>query len=310
MTSDHQANTDASTDTDGSPNTGGRVRNGSGVSPHETAHSGQAGTPRDTEGSGLIDSSGPADSSSLIGGSGLASGSGPADSSSLIDGSSLVGRSSLIYGSNLAGSGATGGSGLSDASGRAGGSGRAGSTRRTDPDRRDRIIDAALEVIAADGVSGTTHRRIAARADVPLGSMTYHFDSMDQILREAFGRFATTFSQRFEDRLSTALSHEQAIEAVVAIIHEDAPRRSDEVIIMHELYTLAARDPEYRTITRDWMVASRRALELHFDVRTARELDALIEGLSIHHALDTEPHPVGLTRDAVNRIAAGNGRVP
>ena len=52
-------------------------------------------------------------------------------------------------------------------------------TRRYDPDRKDRILEAALEVIADHGVAGTTHRSIAARADVPLGSTTYHFETLD-----------------------------------------------------------------------------------------------------------------------------------
>ena len=48
--------------------------------------------------------------------------------------------------------------------------------RRVDPNRRQRIIDACLDVIAERGVAGTSHRIVAEAADVPLGSMTYHFD--------------------------------------------------------------------------------------------------------------------------------------
>ena len=55
--------------------------------------------------------------------------------------------------------------------------------RRHDPQRRDRIIDACLEVLAEHGVAGTSHRRVAAAAGVPLGSMTYHFTGMDELLR-------------------------------------------------------------------------------------------------------------------------------
>ena len=39
--------------------------------------------------------------------------------------------------------------------------------RRHDPHRRSRIVDACLDVIAAHGVAGTSHRRVAAAADVP-----------------------------------------------------------------------------------------------------------------------------------------------
>ena len=55
--------------------------------------------------------------------------------------------------------------------------------RRNDPARRDRIIDACLEVISESGVAGTSHRKVAARAGVPLGAMTYYFDGMDDLLQ-------------------------------------------------------------------------------------------------------------------------------
>lgn len=35
---------------------------------------------------------------------------------------------------------------------------------RYDPGRRERIIDACLDVIAEHGVAGTSHRRVAAAA--------------------------------------------------------------------------------------------------------------------------------------------------
>lgn len=54
--------------------------------------------------------------------------------------------------------------------------------RRYDPDRRQRIIDAAIRVVAGRGIAGLSHRAVAAEADVPLGSTTYHFASLDDLL--------------------------------------------------------------------------------------------------------------------------------
>src|SRR5690606_15070646 len=87
-------------------------------------------------------------------------------------------------------------------------------SRRHDPDRRERIIDSCLDVIAEHGVAGTSHRRVAAAASVPLGSMTYHFTGMDELLREAFGRFAREIASTFERRLSAASSPTDARKAV------------------------------------------------------------------------------------------------
>lgn len=174
--------------------------------------------------------------------------------------------------------------------------------RRFDPERRDRIITASLDLIAEVGVAGISHRKVAARADVPLGSMTYHFESMGELLRESFARFAATISDRLEHRLSAASTPAEARDAVVDLIHHGILGDTRELVLTLELYTLAARQPVYREINRNWMSASRRALERHFDPRTARELDALVEGLSIHLALAPERHGRDLTEDAVRRI--------
>lgn len=176
--------------------------------------------------------------------------------------------------------------------------------RRVDPERRDRIVRAATELVAEQGVAGTSHRKIATRADVPLGSMTYHFESLDEVLREVFGRFASSVSDRFEERMTAARTRDEARRAVVALIHDDVFGSQRDLVLTQELYTLAARDPAYRDLTREWMRRSRRALERHFAPDTARQVDALIEGLTLHRALDTEPHDRALTEDAVRRITA------
>lgn len=178
-------------------------------------------------------------------------------------------------------------------------------SRRHDPERRARIIEAALELIAEEGVAGTSHRKVATRADVPLGSMTYHFASMDELLREAFSRFSSQVSARFEHRLDGVRDVEQARQAVADIVHVDVFATREDLVLTHELYALAARHPDYRPLVEEWMRRSREALERHFDPRTAREVDALIEGLTIHRALGTGAHERDLTLDAVRRITGG-----
>jgi len=175
-------------------------------------------------------------------------------------------------------------------------------TRRSDPDRRDRLIDTAIDLIAEVGVAGVSHRKIAARADVPLGSMTYHFSGLDELLREAFERFAETIIRRFEARLGAASTLEEARAALVDLIHVDLAESSREQVLTYELYTLAARKPEFRRITREWMRRSRVELERHFDAATARQVDALIEGIAIHRALETEPQSREVTATAITRI--------
>ena len=54
-----------------------------------------------------------------------------------------------------------------------------------DHERPRRIALAAIEVVADRGVEGLTHRRVAAVAGIPLGSTTYHFATLDDLLAAA-----------------------------------------------------------------------------------------------------------------------------
>jgi DNA-binding transcriptional regulator YbjK len=81
-----------------------------------------------------------------------------------------------------------------------------------------------------------------------------------------------------------------------------------DLVLTQELYTLAARQPAYRELTHEWMRRSRVHLEKHFDPDTARQLDALIEGLTLHRALSRQPHDRALTVEAIARITATGTR--
>ncbi|NEG54573.1 TetR/AcrR family transcriptional regulator [Bifidobacterium platyrrhinorum] len=176
------------------------------------------------------------------------------------------------------------------------------STRRFDPERKDRIIEACLDVIAAKGVAGASHRVIAAAANVPLGSMTYHFDGMADLLHQAFERYANRCVEAFAARMDEATDEDGACEAVARHIETDLVSTQRDLVINMELYTIAARDHAYRDITERWMAASRAQLERFFDAPTAAMLDSLIEGLTLHRALGDDSLGAGTVREAIRRI--------
>ena len=173
--------------------------------------------------------------------------------------------------------------------------------RRYDPDRHDRIVEAALGVIAEHGVAGTTHRLIAAAADVPLGSLTYHFTGLDDLLAQAFTRHAERMAADYEARFAGVRSTEDVVDAVTALVHADADADDRDWAVAYELYLAALRDPALRTVTESWMRRSRSVLERFVDPTTARGLDALIEGLVMHKVLSTAPVSREHTREIVAR---------
>lgn len=55
---------------------------------------------------------------------------------------------------------------------------------------RGRLLDAAERLFADHGFDATTTRQIAREAGVPLGLMTYHFGTKDELYAEVIGRRA------------------------------------------------------------------------------------------------------------------------
>jgi DNA-binding transcriptional regulator YbjK len=131
--------------------------------------------------------------------------------------------------------------------------------------------------------------------------MTYHFGSLDEVLAEAFTRHADAAAQVFDERLGAATDRDSAIEAVITLVRDDLLGSPDDLVLAVELYVAAARNPALRAVTQGWMQRSRQALELHFDPTTAREVDALIEGLVLHSALSTDPMTPDQIRHAIER---------
>lgn len=186
-------------------------------------------------------------------------------------------------------------------------------TRRevpNDPGRKERILDAALDVIAENGVHRTTHRRIATRARVPLGSLTYYFDGIDDLLAQAFARLADTMSQFYRRALDQAGTAAEAEAAVVELICGPAYATDRELVLIFEMYAYANHHSAVAEITRSWLARSRESLTLHFPAGVARALDALIEGWPMHRAFEAAPLDRALVTGVVRAVVVAAPRLP
>lgn len=172
--------------------------------------------------------------------------------------------------------------------------------RRYDPDRRDRIIDTALDVIARHGVAGTTHRRVAEAADVPLGAMTYYFKGMSELLEEAFARLADTMSSQFRAMLEAATTQDQARQAIVDWACSEMWTSERNLVLVFELTAYAAREPALRPQLQRWMGLSEAYLSSHFGATTAKALDAFVDGVVMHNIMSRNH----ITRQEVTQCVA------
>lgn len=181
-------------------------------------------------------------------------------------------------------------------------------TRRevpNDPGRKERILDAALDVVAELGVPGTTHRRIAARAEVPLGSLTYYFDGLEDLLGQAFERLSTGMSATYRRTLEAARTPAEAEEAVVDLICGPRYATAREMTLIFEMYAYANHHAGVGATARAWVLRSRESLGLHFPEPACRALDVLVEGWPIHRAFDAGPPDRALVAATVRAIVGG-----
>ncbi len=167
--------------------------------------------------------------------------------------------------------------------------GRARRTRRTEPGRRDRLVDVALEIIARDGLVAMTCRSVAAAADVPLGSLTYHFAGVDALVEEAFSRYVRRCEIRFRQAMDHIRHTPEDLPRTLAAVVRAYATGADDTVLAYELYVGAIRNERLRGMMNRWMRHSRGLLERHMDPAKARVVDAMIEGFILHNHLEHEP---------------------
>jgi DNA-binding transcriptional regulator YbjK len=174
-----------------------------------------------------------------------------------------------------------------------------GSTRRTEPGRRDRLIDVTLEVIADRGLAGATYRTVADLARVPLGSMTYHFPSRDDLVFAAFERFANDSFSSLDDAVADSAPDADVRERLVRMIVADTRGRQRDRVLLAELYVLAFRDERYAELMRRWMRRAKTAIERQVDGVSGHVIDAVQEGLTLQRYFLPEEFSEDIVRSAL-----------
>ncbi|MEU7032168.1 TetR family transcriptional regulator [Streptomyces sp. NPDC046237] len=157
--------------------------------------------------------------------------------------------------------------------------------RRHDPERRQRIVDAALRVVGARGIAGLSHRTVAAEADVPLGSTTYHFASLDELLVAALRQASEGFGRQLRESRALAGpgtdSDTDLATALARLMGEWIGGARTGVELEYELYLAALRRPALRPVAAEWTDAVTEALSRRTDPTTAGALVALMDGICL-----------------------------
>ena len=122
---------------------------------------------------------------------------------------------------------------------------------------RQRIIGAVLRIIGADGVAAVTNRRIAREAGVALGSVTYHFATQHDLLRESLLNFVSAETRRFTELADQHQAGAITLDEAGALVGQVAAGTAfdSEHIAPFELYVQAGRDPRLRAAATECFAA-------------------------------------------------------
>lgn len=153
------------------------------------------------------------------------------------------------------------------------------SRRRLPPDeRRRQIVAAARSVIVRQGLATTSLRDIAGEAKVSMGTVTYHFDSIDEIL----GAVVVTESERFYADVVEAADSEpdpwRALELLVNPLFGDTDDVHAHWRIWSDYWAAIVRRPEmtqaYAERIRHWEKCCARVIERGAAAGAFRPVDA------------------------------------
>jgi DNA-binding transcriptional regulator YbjK len=180
--------------------------------------------------------------------------------------------------------------------------------RRYDPDRRERIIDAAIRVVADRGIGGLSHRTVAAEADVPLGSTTYHFASLDELLVAALRRCNETFTRTVRESLYFTDPGVPLADELTRLMGECFTGGRGPLTLEYELYLAALRRPALQPVAAEWADALAGLIAHRTDRATALALVALVDGISLQTLLTGADFDPAHTREMLARVIEGAGR--
>ncbi|WP_093610880.1 TetR/AcrR family transcriptional regulator [Streptomyces indicus] len=130
-------------------------------------------------------------------------------------------------------------------------------------DTRQRIVDAVLRIIGEDGVAALTNRRIAKEAGVSLGSVTYHFATQHELLREALLHFVSVETRRFTELADQCHGEGIELEGAARTVAQVAGGTAFDArhIAPFELYVQAGRDERLRAAAAECFAAYDRLAE-------------------------------------------------
>ena len=171
-----------------------------------------------------------------------------------------------------------------------------------DPEGRKRaIVEAAAEIIGTEGSHRLTHRRVAQRAGVPLGSTTQYFENIGELRRAGIAALQeyieADYDAMFADVERLGGTPDAIAEVINAYLADTKQVKFDTAF-----YFAALEDPAVRTLAKQAFEMSVRRCLPYMDEKKAIALSALLDGAMVDTALHDAPLDPDVVTFAVKAI--------
>ncbi|UGT40229.1 TetR family transcriptional regulator [Nocardia yamanashiensis] len=143
---------------------------------------------------------------------------------------------------------------------------------RTNPERRQALLDASIEVLAQEGARGLTFRAVDKEAAVPAGTASNYFANRDELLVQTGHRYYERLipSDETMDKLNGPRTRETIVELMTEIVERITSFRTGYLAVL-ELRLEATRRPELQALLTERVQA-----DLDFNIRN--HLDSGLPG--------------------------------
>jgi AcrR family transcriptional regulator len=116
--------------------------------------------------------------------------------------------------------------------------------REPDGEKATRIVEAMRASVAERGIAGSTFDQVARAAGVSRGLLHYYFGSKERLLVEAVRRECDLRDELLDSALADAGSAEKVLDVMVRSFEEFLGEGPANAVMIHEMLTLAQRNPE------------------------------------------------------------------
>jgi AcrR family transcriptional regulator len=189
-------------------------------------------------------------------------------------------------------------------------------------DTRDRILEAACELIAEDGIDDVRIARVAMRAGASTALVHHYFSTREELLEQAL---IHSFEAAGDERFGEEVPEATATGRLAAAIRDCLPlpgSQEREWVLWVELWLRAVREPQLRAVAaelyrryREWLAAAIRAGVESGEFRPELEVDevadlamALLDGGGVRALIEDPAMGVAAARSLVaTHLAAALG---